>query len=145
MAFAEKRDPLNPEAVLHPRENTAEKQLIYFLYKNPDRCKQLLERLPSEKFVTGLNARIYASLSRRIINCEDCSFSSFYSEFSPEEVDRIVDIVSESSDKGINEEVAEDCIRVLEEYNTRQAHPEKEGTASIDELESIVEGLKKKK
>ena len=145
LAFAEKRDPLNPEAVLHPRENTAEKQLIYFLYKNPDRCKQLLERLPSEKFVTGLNARIYASLSRRIINCEDCSFSSFYSEFSPEEVDRIVDIVSESSDKGINEEVAEDCIRVLEEYNTRQAHPEKEGTASIDELESIVEGLKKKK
>ena len=98
--FAERRDPLNPQAVLHPKENNVEKQLIFYLYKNPDRCKQLLERLPADRFVTELNARIYASLARRISNCEDTSFSSFYSEFTPEEVDRIVDMISYYADKG---------------------------------------------
>ena len=143
--FAEKRDPLNPQAVLYPKENTAEQQLIFYLYKNPDRCKQLTDRLPADRFVTELNAKIFGSLSRRITEGEDFSFSSFYSEFTPEQVDRLVEIVSDLSDKGINDEVAEDCIRVIEQFHVRKAHPQGEGDTSIDELESIVEGLKKKK
>ena len=143
--FAEKRDPLNPQAVLYPKENTAEQQLIYYLYKNPDRCKQLMDRLPADRFVTELNARIYSSLSRRISDGEDYSFSSFYNEFTSEQVDRLVEIVSEFADKGINDVVAEDCIKAIEQFHVKKAHPQGEGDATIDELESIVEGLKKKK
>ena len=145
LSFAEKRDPLNPQAVLYPKENSAEKQLIYYLYRNPDRCSQLLKRLPADKFVTELNGKIYASLSRRIMEGEDYSFSSFLSEFTEEQANRIVEIVSDYADKGINDVVAEDCIRVIERFNEKKAQPASEGNASMDELESIVEGLKKKK
>lgn len=144
LTFAAQRDPLNPDAVLHPKEDQAEKQLIYYVYTNPDRCSAVLGRLPPDKFVTELNARIYAALTSRITDQQDYSFSSFGSEFTPEQVDRIVTIINDYSGKGIDQQVAEDCIKVLEQYYEKQLLPKESGDASIDELQSLVESLKKK-
>ena len=142
--FSRRRDPLNPDAVLHPREDQAEKQLIYYVYTNPDRCRSLLERLPPDRFVTELNARFYAAVTDKIMNGQDYSFSSFGTEFAPEQVDRLVTIVSDCSGKGIDQRVAEDCIKVLEQYYEKAQQPEGNGDASIDELQSLVDSLKKK-
>lgn len=138
--FAVKRDPLNPDAVLHPRENTAERQLIYYVFTYPDKCADILSRLPADRFVTELNARIYAALTSKIVNGEDYSFSSFSEEFSPQEVDRITQIVSENSGNGIDAEVAEDCIRVLLDYKNSSSDDESELTD--DDLLKMVEKLR---
>ncbi|MBR1384463.1 MAG: DNA primase [Ruminococcus sp.] len=140
LSFASKRDPLNPDAVLHPRENTAERQLIYYIYVNPDKCKDILSRLPSEKFVTALNKRIYSSLTSKIINGEDYSFSSFSEEFSPQETDRITQIINDNSDKGIDANVAEDCIKVLLESNSGDQGDS--GEMSDDDLMALVNKLR---
>ncbi|MBR6045905.1 MAG: DNA primase [Ruminococcus sp.] len=116
LGFAARRDPLNPDAVLHPRENTAEQQIIYYIYTFPDKCGYVNSRLPADKFVTELNARIYSVLSARILSGEDFSLSSFYDEFSPEQVDRISSIIADNADKGIDAAVADDCIDILLRY-----------------------------
>ncbi|MBR6872219.1 MAG: DNA primase [Ruminococcus sp.] len=141
--FSSKRDPLNPDAALHPREDRAEKALIYYLYNNPDKCGYLLSRITPDKFVTDLNARIYGSLTAKLKAGEDYSFSSFYSEFSPEQVDRIVAIISDFSDEGIDANVAEDCIKVLLDFE--QTMQQSSGDdLSIDDLQSLIESLRNK-
>lgn len=140
--FANRRDPLDPEAVLHPRENTAEKQLIYYIYSNPDKCREISERLPAEKLVTSLNKRIYSALVRKILSGEDFSFSSFSDEFTPEEVGRIASIVSDNSELGIDEKVADDCIRAIIAAGEPRT-PETELTD--DDMLSLAEQLRKKK
>lgn len=144
LSFASRRDPLNPDAVLHPRENIAEQQLICYLFANPDKCKDILARLAPDKFVTELNARIYDALTRKIMAGEDYSFSSFYDEFSPEQVGRITHIISEYSSFGINAAVAEDCIDILNKYSQTISQNSSE-ELSDDFLRSLADSLKRKK
>ena len=141
--FAQRRDPLNPDAVLHPRENIAEQQLIYYVYTNPDKCSTLLSQIPPDKFVTELNARIYDAVTSRIVSGEDLSFSSFGDRLQPEVIDRLVSIVSDYSDKGIDMSVAEDSIRVLDGYYEK-LNESKDGT-SIDDLQGYLDRLRNKK
>ncbi|MBR6102856.1 MAG: DNA primase [Ruminococcus sp.] len=141
--LAVKRDPLNPDAALHPRENSAEQQLIYYIYTFPDKCRYVTSRLPADRFVTELNARIYAAMSEKILAGEDYSFSSFSDEFSPEQVSRIASIIAENGDKGIDSAVAEDCIRILLDY-TPQGAAKNDEPPSDDDLLSMISKLRKK-
>lgn len=141
--FAVKRDPLNPDAVLHPRENTAEQQLIYYVYCFPDKCEYVSGRLPADKFVTELNARIYSSLCKKILNGEDHSFSSFSDEFSPEEIDRIAQIVQNYADKEIDSQVAEECIEILLNYKP-QGVSDDSGAPTEDDIFGMISKLKNK-
>lgn len=141
--FANRRDPLNPEAVIFPRENIAEKQLIYYLYMNPDQCADISDRLPAEKFVTSLNKRIYTSLVRKIKAGEDISFSSFYDEFSADEVGRITSIINECSQLDVDRNVAEECIKLLLDAGNKKADESKE--LSDEEMLNIAAQLRKKK
>ncbi len=144
-AFAQKRDPLNPDAVMHPKENLAEQQLIYYVYTNPDKCAALLERIPADKFVTELNARFYASLTDKIMKGEDHSFSTFSAEFTPEETDRLVAIINDYSGKGISAEVAYDCAAVLENYYEDRQEAPSGSDVSMDDLQMLMDRLKKKR
>ncbi len=144
LAFAQRRDPLNPDAVTHVKENLAEQQLIYYVYNHPDRCKYLLERCPPDRFVTELNARIYGSLTSKIVAGEDYSFSTFYGEFSPEQVDRIVRIIDDYADKGIDSDVAEASAQVLIDYCEKQSLAPKDDVTD-DDLENLINSLRSKK
>ena len=144
LAFAQRRDPLNPDAVTHVKENLAEQQLIYYVYNHPDRCKYLLERCPPDRFVTELNARIYGSLTSKIMAGEDYSFSTFYGEFSPEQVDRIVRIIDDYADKGIDSDVAEASAQVLLDYCEKQSLAPKDDVTD-DDLENLINSLRSKK
>lgn len=141
-SFADRRDSLNPEAAAHPKENTAEQEIIYFIYNNPDFCADVSERLPPEKMVTSLNRRIYESLVSKILSGGDYSVSSFNDEFSAEEVGKITAILSEYDDKGIDKTVVYDCVSALLEYNPDKPKAEE---MSDDELLELRERLKKKK
>ena len=113
---------------------------VQHVLREGNKCADILSRLPADRFVTELNARIYAALTSKIVNGEDYSFSSFSEEFSPQEVDRITQIVTENSGNGIDAEVAEDCIRVLLDYKNSSSDDESELTD--DDLLKMVEKLR---
>lgn len=116
---SERHDNINPQAFEHPKESKAEEGLIYYVYHNNDLALQILQQVPPEKFVTDFNRRVYKSLTDRILNNEDSSISSFNAEFSPDEVGRITEIIDKLSNLSVTQTAAEDCIRILNEYQQK--------------------------
>ena len=114
MTFTDrKRDPLNPDAYLYPKEVIAEQGIIYYLFNNPDDTDDFLALIPPENFVTELNKRIYKSLTDKIRSGENFSEMSFNGEFSPDEMGKIAEILCSGDDMGITYNVAEDYAAVV--------------------------------
>lgn len=111
-----KRDEINPEAFEHPREDTAEQGIIYYLFANPDKCGEICGLISADEFVTSLNRRIFESLCEKIKAQQDFSISSFNSQFSPDEVGRIVSIIDKFEQLCVDQNVCRDYIRVLKSY-----------------------------
>ena len=113
------KDTVNPEANSHPKESTAEAGLIYYLFKNPDKCQTVLEQISPDDFVTGLNKRIFKSLTEKITNKADFSVTSFNNEFSPDEVGKITEIMEEFGKIAVYPETAQEYIQVLLDYREK--------------------------
>ena len=115
-----RRDDINPEAALHYREALAESGIIYFLYNNPDFCDKISSQLPPEKFVTSFNRRVYKALIQKIQNEEDHSISAFNSEFSPDEVGKIISIIEKYSKMGVDSNVVFEYVELLNNYKEKK-------------------------
>ena len=107
------RDKINPEAVKYPREAKAEVGIISYLFRNPDMFKGILQRLPADKFVTSFNKKVYASMINKLENSLDFSLSSFNSEFSPDEMGKISEMLATTSEITITKASIDDYIDVL--------------------------------
>lgn len=109
-----RRDEVNPEKKRHLRAANAEEQLIACLFANNDLAPALQNKLPPEKFITGFNRRLYASLLGKIINGETPNapgIGDFSAEFTPDEMGRIAKILSESS--GTSPADAETAMHII--------------------------------
>lgn len=112
-----KRDPINPQAYEHRREAQAEEGIIYYLYANPDKCTQLCSEITPQEFVTDFNRRVFECLSDKIQASVDYSVSTLNAEFSPDEMGKIVGILTHFEQLGVDDTVCKDYIRVLKSYN----------------------------
>ena len=133
-----KRDEINPEAYDNPREDQAEQGIIYFLLAHPDRCDAVCAKISAEQFVTSFNRRLFESVSQKIKNSQDISVGSFNSEFSPDEVGRIVSIIDKYEQLSVDESVCNDYIRVLKNYGE-----EKLQKGAADDNESFMKELER--
>lgn len=137
-----RRDEINPEAAAHYREAVAECGIIYFLFNHPDFCEQVTEKLPSVKFVTSFNRRVYQSLTEKIKNNEDYSISAFNGEFSPDEVGKITSILEKYSNMGIDRQVVSEYIDLLNNFKEKQKSDEE---MTDDDFLRLRNELKSKK
>lgn len=133
-----KRDEINPEAYDNPREDQAEQGIIYYLMVHPDRCDAVCAKITAEQFVTSFNRRLFESVSQKIKNSQDISVGSFNSEFSPDEVGRIVSIIDKYEQLSVDESVCNDYIRVLKNYGE-----EKLQKGAADDNESFMKELER--
>lgn len=114
-----RRDEVNPEKRQHVRAANAEENLIACLFANNDLAARLNTELPPEKFVTGFNRRLYASLLGKIINGETPNapeIGDFSSEFSPDEMGRIARMIQDSA--GMTAADAEMYVRIIKNEQT---------------------------
>ena len=139
---ARRRDEINPEAATHYRESIAESGLIYYIYNNPDQCETILAQLPPEKFVTSFNRRVYEFLTNAIMSNDDYSISSFNGEFSPDEVGKITSILEKCSKMGIDKNVVNDYIELLNSYKQK---PKSDENMSDDDFLKLINDIKSKK
>ena len=138
------RDKINPEANAHPRETAAEKGLIYYIFRNPDRNKDVLEKISPDDFVTELNRRIFRSLTEKISNNLDYSISSFNDEFSPEEMGKITEIVENYSNITVDYDTAQDYIKVLVDYKNKDEKMDF-SSASDEDFINAIERIRREK
>lgn len=132
-----KRDPINPEANMYPKEVMAEQGFLYYLFNNPDDAKELRSILPQESFVTDLNRRIYKHLLSLIDSGEDISLSSFNGEFSVDEMGKITEILSFGENLGINLEVAEDYAATINKKHSELTNKKAEKMSDDDFLKAF--------
>lgn len=138
-----RRDKLNPEESLHPREVKAEKGILSYLYFNPDKAESISSALSPERFVSEINRKIYKSLAERIKNGEDYSVSSFHDEFSPEEMGKISEIVALSKEYPQSFEAVSDYIDVLNSHTI--SNEAQDAEISDDDFLAFAQKMRDKK
>ena len=137
------KDTINPDADKHKKEATAECGIIFYLMKNPDSCTDICSKISPENFVTSFNRKVFEFIVNKTGNLEDCSISSFNSEFSPDEVGKITEIIDKYELLDIDEEVLEDYIKVLLNYKDKEIKNDE--VQSDDDFLSQVALLRKEK
>lgn len=112
-----KRDTINPEATKYPKEARAESFIISYIFHNPDRIEYIAQKLPCEKFVTTFNRRVYQFILNNIPYMTEIDLSVFNSEFSPDEMGKITEMIQKYKQIQINDQSVEDYINVLISHN----------------------------
>lgn len=135
------RDNINPDKAKFPKEEGAERGIICFLYHNPDKLNNILERLERE-FVTDFNKRVFDFLANAVKNGLSPDISLFNEEFTPAEMGRISEIIGNTLFAN-NKEVLADYIEVINNHSiTKNGEPE---VLSDKELLETMQKLKERK
>lgn len=121
----------------------AEEGIVAFLFRHPDRAKELREKLPPEKFVTDWNRRVYGILLGKTIY-GDISLAGLSEELTADELSELTRILTErSAAPPVWADVEEYARILLREQGF--SSPEKIQSASTDELKDYLSELKKQK
>ena len=141
LRFAGRQDKVNHEAAAHPKENSAEEQIISYLCGNPDYFRRIKDILPPEKFVTEFNRRVYSFIYGRMASGEDWTMAAMNESFSFEELGSIARIQERVRAEGIDEQTADECVQALLSYVPK---PGSGSDVTIDELEALRQNKRKK-
>ena len=112
------RDPVNPDAVQHITEAKAEEQILCYLFRQPDMLETVLAQISPEEFVTAFHRRVLERLTEVLKQGYSFDYGIF-SDFSPEEMGKIVGIEAKYTGIDLTDGVVSDCVRALKEYHTQ--------------------------
>ena len=137
-----KRDTINPESVMYPMEEKAERGIIAFLFHSPERLIDVEKKLNDEDFPTEFNRRVYVFIKTRLKNNESIEISSIGGEFTVEEVGRIVGICREADMLPYSIQRLDEYIKVLVKFrDDKNQKPVEEMTD--EEIMAIIEQKRK--
>lgn len=103
----------NPDSYRHPKEYKAETGIIAYIAENPEDAEEIGRRLPSERFVTEFNKKVYEKMLDKIKNASFSDILSLQSEFTADEMGKITEIEVNSKDVNINRTAVDDFINIL--------------------------------
>lgn len=140
-SYSSKIDPINPEAVKFPKETKAEKGIISYIFNNPDKADLISKKLPSEKFITSFNKKVYEILVNKIKKSLDFDISLLSDEFSVDEMGKISEMIAKTRDISVSEKEADDYINVLLSHKIIESKTD----ISDDDFLKLAQDLKNKK
>lgn len=132
-------DKLVPESAKAPRQVKAEKGILAYLFKFPDKIKYTESLITPDYFITEFYRRVYVYYCEHAWDNENFSVSSFVGEFTDEEMGRIVGIEAEYREITITEHNLNDYINILTDYKNKPSSVE-----SDDDLVNIIKAKRKK-
>ncbi len=138
------RDSINPEKSQNLRAASAEEALIAYVEKNPERAAYIYDILPSEKFVTAFNRRVYQVIMGRIIDGKAVSLTDISENFSMDEMAVIARIFAKFHSVTVTERDAEEYIQVITQENARR-NIQNVATAPTQDIQSYLQELKQQK
>ncbi|MEG0115809.1 MAG: DNA primase, partial [Hydrogenoanaerobacterium sp.] len=100
-------DKINPERGRNLRAALAEERLIAILFKNPDYCRYIREKLPPEAFVTTFNRRVYELICARITLNKNLDMGIFGELFTDDEIGRISGFIAAANEQNYTREEAD--------------------------------------
>lgn len=137
------KDDINPDAQKFKKESRAEENIIYYLLKHPEECKNISAKAPTEIFVTSFNKRLYTAIINRMKISEHFTISMLADEFSPDEMGKISGIEAKNRNFNINYDVFNDCVNVLKKHSSLDINNKTD--ISNDELRGLFKSKSSKK
>lgn len=145
-SFQQKRiglkDSVNPEKQDKLRAAGAEEALLAYLIRYPEASLQIFQQLPSEKFSTSFNCRVYRVIMDRMKEGKSTDLTDLSSVFSPEEMGTLARILAKVADIPISRKDAQDYVKVILEEAQKQMLQK---NSSEKDLLAYVEYLKEQK
>ncbi len=138
------RDTVNPQRRDNIRAASAEEGVIALLMRNPDFYSSVKEKLSADDFVTDFNKRVYVFLTDRIERNESIELTVFSSEFNPDEMGRIVSVMSRESHRANTVDELMRCVEVIKDEK-RHKSGETVAKMSDEQLNDYIKSLKQKK
>ena len=137
---------INPQRRISVRGTAAEETLIAVLLQHPDFYVTAKEKLPSDKFITSLNRRIYEIIINTLEDGRALDIAVFAQQLLPAEIGYLVSL--QNGDKaGVNAKtVLNDCIKVITDENMRLQMTENKDTSVEDwatNLKNIIDKKQK--
>lgn len=138
------QDRVNPQRASHLKQALAEEGIILYLFKNPDSCDYVREKLKEEYFVTDFNRKIFSLLLEKLKNSPNVDLSMISGSLSPEEMSRVSGILAKNHEMANTREQLDDYINVLADY-AASLRPKDLEQGDEETLKRYYEQLKKKK
>ncbi|MEG0272033.1 MAG: DNA primase [Hydrogenoanaerobacterium sp.] len=138
-------DKINPERGRNLRAALAEERLIAILFKNPDYCRYIREKLPPEAFVTTFNRRVYELICARITLNKNLDMGIFGELFTDDEIGRISGFIAAANEQNYTCEEADDYIKAILECETQKTNSDIGKMENTDWQEYIKKISDKKK
>ena len=134
----------DPERMKFKKEAVCEDNILYILYRNPDRLEYILSKLSDDSFVTATNRRIFLSLCQIIRECSVPDMTQLSQYLSSEDLSRVARLLASNRDRGDVNQLLDDCIAVL--LNAK-ASPKNDDIKEMDDaaLMEYMRQLKNKK
>lgn len=137
-------DSINPEKVKHLRAASAEEALIAYITKYPDHAKEVVRRLPPEKFTTSFNRRVYQTIVEKMMDGKDYGLTEISGAFSVDEIGAIARIFAKYNDVSATREDADEYIEVIEQEHAK-INMEDVASVPTQSIEQYLADLKSKK
>lgn len=110
-------DNINPEASEFKTEAAAEEYIIYYLMMRPEDAEKIEAEAPADVFITSFNKKVYSVILSSIKNGENFS-ASLNSEFSVDEVGKIIGIQAKNREISVNPETFSEYAKLLENHRS---------------------------
>ncbi len=119
-SFNEYKDKASTRNDFGIRAHKAEEAIIASLQSNPDFLKKIEEQLTPDDFLSDFYRHAYEVLRDRIGSGQSIDFIYLSSEFSPEEMGRLVKLQNSGDLISNTFREVQDCINVLKEENEKK-------------------------
>ena len=100
----------DPERTKFKKEAVCEDNILYILYRNPDRLEYVLTKLNEESFVTETNRRIFTALCRIIRECSIPDMTQLSQYLSTEDMGRVARLLASTRESADVQKLLDDCI-----------------------------------
>lgn len=106
-------DRVNPEKRFNTRAAMAEETILALLFSDPALYEYVFSLIKADDFVTTFNGRVYKYLCDLLENGKTPDISYFSSEFTPDEMGKIVGIFNKRLSLDTNKQQVDDCVKVI--------------------------------
>ncbi|WP_312644321.1 DNA primase [Hydrogenoanaerobacterium sp.] len=106
-------DKVNPERGRHLKAALAEERLIAILFKNPDYCTYIRQKLTPQDFITEFNRRVYEMICARIESNQTLDMGMFGGELDDAQMGRIAGFLASTSGQNYTKEETDDYIQTI--------------------------------
>lgn len=136
---------VNPQAKQYKRATAAEETLLSIMMQYPRYTQYIYEHINENEFLTDFNRELFIKLKEILKNTDEFNISYLSDCFDSKQLGKVIEINTKFSSSVNNEQVIDDCIKVIKDEKDKLGVPSPSSMNDEDFLNAIKNLGKNKK